>query len=342
MKKKVCIVKKPVSEKIYRFDPVGDREGKPSPYHHEFKDDQDFIVNPTLIKQIGWENCHESTPEGKALWLYMRLCQLFKYDEGIFFSSHRNHPNDDPYQSFNIADKTTANTLTTCFNFSRIAVKLLNQIEGVHALMIAVGLNQGHFRFGYYTDQVTVDAEPTSPHHHYNDMARVKLGLAPVGLQVLHGQALMQDLEKRIIPTMLPKLTPDLKEQIAWLKDETKLPEPEQIKLRPLVDNLRKNQIDGATTLQVLIDLNKRYEKAPYKMIRAAAINNKKIEPQLLIRKQNNLARIDLKTIELSNLPVPTFDAAFGHGDMVYADDGAEDYLDFVIGLSATNECEIK
>ncbi|MBO4822962.1 MAG: hypothetical protein J5580_00080 [Clostridia bacterium] len=342
MKKKVIVVKKSGAKKVYRFNPVGDRDGKPSPYHHEFKDDQDFTVNPTLIKQIGWENCHEATPEGKALWLYMRLCQLFKYDEGIFFSDHRNHPNDDPYRSFLVARETTVNTPTTCFNFSRIAVKLLNQIEGVHALMIAVGVNHGHFRFGYYTDQVTVDAEPTSPHHHYNDMARVKLGLAPVGLKVFHGQALMQALEARIIPAMLPKLTPDLKTQIAWIEDETKLPDREQIKLRPLVESLHKNQIDGATTLQVLIDLNKHYAEAPYKMMRAGIVNDKTVEPQLLIRKQNNLARVDLNKVELLNLPVPTFDYAFGHGEMIYANDDIEQYLDFVIGLSTTNDCEIK
>ena len=336
MKKKICIVKKPVVEKIYRFNPVGDRDGQPSPYHHEYHDQQDFVVNENLLQQIGWENCQEKTPEGRALWLYMRLCQLFKYDEGIFFSDHRQHPNDDPYKSFAIAGQTTAETPTTCFNFSRIAVKLLNQIEGVHALMITVGSNDGHFRFGYYTDKVTVDAEPTSPKHHYNDMARVKLGIAPQGLNVLYGQDLMQELEKRIVPKMLPHLTPDLEEELAWLRDEKQLPPVEQVKIKPLIDHLRQNNIDGATTLQVLFDLNRRYEKPPYKLLRAGFVRGEnKIDPQLLLRKDNRLARIDLASVELSNLPVPVFDMGFTYGDIVYANDEIEQYLDFSCSLAA-------
>lgn len=339
MKKKVCIVKKSAENSVYRFNPVGDRDGKASPYHKAFEDNQDFTINPLLMKEIGFEKCHETTPEGKALWLYMRLCLLLKYDEGIFFSEHRSHPNDDARQSFKIVSEVTAETPTTCFNFARIAVKLLNQIQGVHALMITVGYNDGHFRFGYYTDKVTVDAEPSSPHHHYNDMARVKLGLAPTGLNVLHGTELMQDLEQRIVPQMLPKLTPDLREQLAWLYDETKLPQPDQIKIKPLIEGMRKNGIDGATALQVLIDLNKHYEQKPYKFLRAGMIHTPGVvEPQLLVRKYNRLARLDLTEMELSDLPIPVFDKTFTRGEMVYANEEIDNYLEFACGLSAEQE----
>ena len=66
-------------KEIYRFDPICDREGKPSRYHKLFVDDEDFTINPTLLKQINFDNCRETTPEGRALWLYIRLCQILLF-----------------------------------------------------------------------------------------------------------------------------------------------------------------------------------------------------------------------------------------------------------------------
>ena len=134
MKKKICYVKKLPLNRVYRFNPVGDREGRPSVFHHLYQDEQDFTINPVLMQQIKFEDCHETTPEGKAVWLYVRLCQLLCYDEKYFFAQTCHKPNDDIHESFKIVGNVTAETPVTCFNFSRIAVKLLNQIPGVHAV----------------------------------------------------------------------------------------------------------------------------------------------------------------------------------------------------------------
>ncbi|MCQ2382214.1 MAG: hypothetical protein MJ054_02815, partial [Clostridia bacterium] len=71
-----------MAEEFYRFNPLLDRNGKPSKYHHYFVDDNNFNVNSTLIEQIDFSSCRETTAEGRAIWLYIRLCQLLQYDEG--------------------------------------------------------------------------------------------------------------------------------------------------------------------------------------------------------------------------------------------------------------------
>ena len=323
---------------FYRFDPVGDREGNPSRYHKKFEDEKDFNINTTLLKQINFASCHETTPEGKALWLYIRLCQLMKYDEGYFYSMNRNHPNDDPYKSFEIVDQVTAETPTTCFNFSRIAVKLLNQIPGVNALMIAVGGNCGHFRFGYYTDRVSVDAEPTSPNQHFNDLARAKLGIRPQGLRVFEGQEMMSELMQRLSNQMLMTTRRGLRDYVSCLQQlQQDIPNEPQIELEPLISILKKYGVDGNSIVQFLISLNHQYAQNPYDLMRAGMYNEKnKIQPQLLVREKAVLKRIDLTQMRVFGMTADEYSQYFYYGDMIYSDGGEDRYFQFSSDLHAS------
>lgn len=329
--------------KFYRFDPVCNRSGEVSRYHHRFVDEEDFTINPTLLKELNLESCRETTPEGRAVWLYLRLCQVLKYDEGYFFNSHRNHPNDDPYQSFKIVGDVTAETPTTCFNFSRIAVKLLNQIPGVHALMISVGDNLGHFRFGYYTDKVSVDAEPTTPVEHFNDMARAKLGIKPQGLKTFYGETLMQELIQRISSAMLLKTRRNMRDYMSWLRQTPINQQPTQIDIEPLVNNLKQHGVDGASTVQLLVNMNHQFAQPPYQLLRAGIVTaDNEVEPQLLvrekIRERIRLRRISLNDMQVKKLSVVAFDQAFTRGEMIYSDEDIDNYLSFSSGLNPENE----
>lgn len=305
---------------FYHFDPVGDRDGNPSRYHHRFEDEKDFNVNPTLLKQLQINTCPETTPEGRALWLYLRLCQVLKYDEGNFYDLYRNHPNDDPYQSFYLAGDVTAETPTTCFNFSRIAVKLLNQIPGVHALVIAVGKNEGHFRFGYYTDKVAVDAEPTTSKNHFNDLARAKLGIEPQGLNFLHGKELMQDLMRKVAPPLLVKKQQSLQQYLDVLKTLPKAQTKTQIDIMHLVDAFRQQGVDGASMVQLLFDMNRQFSQSPYNFARAALVDSfGTVQPQLLVRKgKQQIVRIDLTSMLSARLPMDVYEHLVDNEELVY------------------------
>lgn len=312
---------------FYRFNPVQNRSGAVSCFHKRYEDEQDFEINAQLLQEIKFEECTESTPEGKALWLYVRLCQLLKYDEGYFFKDQRQHPNDDPYKSFDIVQNVTAETPVTCFNFSRIAVKLLNQIAGVNALMISVGGNKGHFRFGYYTDKVSVDAEPTTPTNHYNDLARIKLGIKPQGLMVFEGKEIMQELENRIVTPMLLKTEKGLHEYIDLVHalEKERLGEP-QFKINYLVEELKQQGVDGATTTQLLIDMNRKFVQTPYRLSRMGINSNvgtkNKIIPQLLVREKQRetTTLIDLYEMNATSISQDDCMNMIHDGKLVYSD----------------------
>ena len=306
---------------FYRFQPVRDRAGNVSNFHREYVDDEDFTVNPRLVQQLQMETCTETTPEGKALWLYFRLCQLLKYDEGNYYSDFRHNPNDNPFNSVQVAGKVTAETPVTCFNFSRIAVKLLNQIEGVHALMIAVGSNLGHFRFGYYTDKVSVDAEPSVAKNHYNDMTRVKLGIEPQGLKVFNGKFIMEQLMERMAPQMLPKPQQGLRPYLDITQAEFKVPATTKVDLRYLMHELKAEGIDASSAVQLLLDMNRHFAQPPYYFMRAATVDSnedfRNLQPKLLVREKQTIFQIDLATFDVAELTPSAYREAVRERKMI-------------------------
>ncbi len=308
------------SKDFYRFDPVRTRDGAVSKFHREYVDDEDFTLSPRLLQQLGLDTCPETTPEGKALWVYFRLCQILKYDEGYYYSDFRHNPNDNPFGSVSIAGKVTAETPVTCFNFSRIAVKLLNQIEGVHALMISVGSNLGHFRFGYYTDKVSVDAEPSSPHNHYNDMTRVKLGIEPQGLKVFNGKFIMEQLMERMAPQLLVPQQ-GIQPYLDMIQAEYKIPATTKIDLRHLMNELKAEGLDGSSTVQLLLDVNRHFAQPPYQFMRVATVDSsetyRNLQPKLLVREKQDIFQIDLTTLDLAPLPFEEYQATFNDGKML-------------------------
>lgn len=307
---------------FYRFDPIRNRNGQVSPFQRRFEDEKDFAVNPRLLEQLALDTCPETTPEGKALWLYLRLCQVLKYDEGNFYRDYRYNPNDYPYDSLKVAGSITAETPVTCFNFSRIAVKLLNQIKGVHALMIAVGTNSGHFRFGYYTDKVSVDAEPITPQNHYNDIARVKLGIRPQGLVIFNGYETMCELADRIVPPMLAESQQGLHSYLEVLHSLPQASSKNQIKIEDLVEALKQQGIDGATLVQLLFNMNKQFRQPPYQFARTGLFTAfGDVQPQLLVRSGQKLERIALDTLTVSQLPTKTYETMVRRGELIYTDD---------------------
>lgn len=313
-------------EKNARYsDPLYVRLGDACKYDKCFEDEQDFKINPTLLEQIKFSDCQETTPEGKALWLYVRLCQLLKYDEGYFFKNQRRHPNDDPYKSFEIVESVTAETPVTCFNFSRIAVKLLKEFAGVNALIVSVGDGLEHFRFGYYTDRVAVNAEPTTPHNHYNDLARIKLGIKPQGLIIIEGDKMMQSLQNRIVPPMLAESERELHEYIDLINTmDQKIIGAPQIKVNYLIDELKNQGIDGATTTQLMIDINHKFVQKPYRLSRMA-INidegtKNKVIPQLLVREKQNSTLVDLYEMNTAQISNDDYKKMIHNNSLLYSD----------------------
>jgi len=299
-----------------------------------FIDEKDFQINPTLLKQIDFENrCHETTPEGKALWLYVRLCQLLKYDERYFYHDTCYNLNANYDKSFNLVEKVTANTPTTCFNFSRIAVKLSNQIPGVQANILSVG-ELGHFRYKFQTDNVAVVAEATTPNQHFTDMGRAKLGLKLQGLQIEQGQEKVLELMQSLTNKMLLSTRRNLREYIGCLQQLHDVPKDPQIEIEPLVAVSKKYGVDGNSLVQMLLSINHQFPRPPYRLMRLGIKDeNKQIMPQLLVREDKILKRIDLTDMRVFPFQAAEYFGAMKYGMMAHTDNYEPSYPGFFHGL---------
>ena len=319
MKKvKIVVKRKP----IYRFNPVGDRNGKPSKFHRLYRDLESFTVNPVLLQQLRVQDCHETTPEGKAVWLYMRLCQLLKYDEKTFYHASKHNINNDLEDSFKVVGNVTADTPVSCYNFARIATKLLNQIEGVRAVMIMVGNIKGHLRFGFYTDRITVDCEPTTSINHFNDLARVKLGMMPQGLKFLYGKWLETGLMQKVATPMLAKQA-TLTQYLSELKN---IPAAKQMSYLPvMVKKFQECGVDGNSAVQALLDWNRYFENPVCRLLRVGMLESKELRPQLLARENQKLWRIDLNQMQMFAMSTEELLSNLNNRRMVHVDEGEND-----------------
>ena len=300
-----------------------------------YVDEKDFQINPTLLKQIDFEKkCHETTPEGKALWLYIRLCQLLKYDEKCLYHYTRNNMNYNYQKSFSLVEQVNANVPTTCFNFSRIAVKLLNQIPGVKADIITMGDDNDHFRFNFKTDCVAVKAEPTAPNQHLTDTGRVKLGLKPQGLIFDQGDETMMTLVQSLSDKMLSSSHHDLREYLGNLQQLHDIPNDPQIQIEPLVAVAKKCGVDGNSLVQMMFSINHQFEQRPFSLMRVGIIDDKnQINPQLLVREDKILKRIDLMDLRVFPFEAAEYNKGMRQGYMVYRDGYEPEYPGFLHGL---------
>lgn len=330
---KKCIVK---IKGPYRFRPLRDRNDRVTKYEHLYTENQDFTVNPVLMQQIGFENCPETTPEGKALWLYMRLCQLLKFDETTFYNKVKRNPNNDIEDSFRIVGNVTAETPVSCFNFVRIATKLLNQIDGVHAVMIMVGKIKGHLRFGFYTDKITVDCEPTTSINHFNDMALAKLGIMPKGPIFMHGKWYEANLMQKVMGPMLASQR-GLQQYLNKLYcSSTNM---QMSYLPTMVDYFRQYGVDGNSAVQALLDLNRNHAEMAYQLLRVGMVKNDCVDPQLLVRSCQDLRRIDLNQMQIYPLSVDELLTNLEQGKMVCVDENEYDTEEELAHKRHLREC---
>ena len=283
-----------------------------------YQDQKDFTINPQLLTALALPSCPETTPEGQALWVYTKMCNLLNYDESYFYGS-KDNPNNSPLKSFDVVEQVVPGTFVTCYNFSRLAVKLLNQIAGVNATIIAEGTAMGHFRLGFYTDRVSVDLEPINTLDGYNDLARVKLGVLPAGLKVIYGEKLIERLLQKTVAPLVAANKQDLQVYLQTLRTIPADEEPVQIDFAELLTQCKAHGIDGATLVQLLYNMNRNFVQSPYDLARIGAVSADGVLPRLLIRQEDDLTEIDLQNLTMKPLALQDLQHALATQTMVEA-----------------------
>lgn len=171
--------------KTYKEDHIIEREGK-------------WQVHPILRQEVLEGMNNSWSPEEKGIYLYTRLCQILTYEEEYAFERFLiderfvGHISEEKLEQI-----SPENNQVLCFEFCKIAAKLLNEVQGITSKVIAEGINEGHYCLGFYTDKISVLLEAVSGLP--NDLTKAKLGL-PLG-----GINAVSDKEK-ILPAIVKKM----------------------------------------------------------------------------------------------------------------------------------------
>ncbi len=306
---------------FYTFQKIQRRDGQQSSIARAYQDPHDFMMNQKLLDALRLDTCPATTSEGRALWTYTKLCSVLKYDEGYMYHEYRDNLNDYPDRSFELVEQVTPATPITCYNFSRIAVKLLNQIPGIKATIIALGKNLGHFRFGFYSDKMSVDIEAINAVGSFNDLARAKLGMPPKGIKAIYGENLVNHLLAEVVTPWLKTQPQPITQYLTSLKKIPSTSSPTPIDFPMLLKTLQAHNITGTDALQVMLNMNVKFAQERYVMARAGTVTKQGVTPYLFVRQGEKIIAVDLEKMNIEPCDADLLRRYLAKDAVVYADD---------------------
>jgi hypothetical protein len=202
------------------------------------------------------------TLEERALYIYTKLCKVMKYDQGYFF---RNKLKDNRYEadfSKEQLESIGPDSKITCFDFSRIYTKFINEIDGdIEAVVVSHGLNQGHFSTGIYTDKVSLMLEPVNlGEDGNNDLMKAKNGMKLEGMKIISDRdGLVDKALKEAYPLVFGQEQTRISDYVSNLKDLPKeqIPNDFEMKFESFIQVLNERQIEGNEASLTLMSFEK-------------------------------------------------------------------------------------
>jgi len=146
-----------------------------------------WTVNPQL-KEVVYDGFPEDgTLEEKAMHIYCKLCGNLEYDEGYFYRDRLQEEKYTSDFSREHLESIIPHSKITCWDFSRIFMKLINELDGdIEAVLISNGINEGHYLVGLYTDRISTMIEAINGKSEgTNDILKAKLGLKFEGFEII-------------------------------------------------------------------------------------------------------------------------------------------------------------
>ncbi len=230
----------------------------------------------------------------------------------------------------------------TCYDFSRIYSKLINELDGdITAVMILQGMNEGHALAGFYTDNVSATVEAInvdSDKDSTNDLMKAKNGIKLKGIKTISDRAgiIEQSIDK-VYPQVLGKQPKSIKEYIQELKSipqEQDVPDDVVLKLQSLLEVMKANNISGNEFVQTLWGVSKtkyfgdtKLEQAFLGELQKDKDGNERYKRHILLRqpkqeKGQNFSRevylIDTDTLDLTTCFDQDIIARLNSGELIY------------------------
>ena len=223
-------------------------------------------VNPEFKKTIFKDMPNDLSLEEKAIYIYMKLCKELVYDEGYMY---RDKIGPDSYSSEFSKEKQESikpGSKVTCFEFSRICAKMINQLEGdIEAVLVLQGNNKGHMFTGFYTDNVSVNLELTN-NDPMNDITRANAGMELRGISANSDRKkILSEIKSKISSLVIDEKRLSIDDYLKLLNEfpaqQSDINFEEQnilkVKLQSLLDTMKTRKITQNEFTQLLIEMKK-------------------------------------------------------------------------------------
>ena len=178
--------------------------------NHKFKiirknEEPDFTINKDLKDYVYANMPKDLTIEEKAIYIYLKLCKTFSYNDGYFFRGYLGDKEFNDSFSKERLENINKDSKIICWDFARLYSKFINELGGnIEAVTIKIieGDNLNHYFTGFYTDNVSTILEAINKRMNgVNDLMKAKNGIKLDGVEIISDK-------KGIINNAINKLYP--------------------------------------------------------------------------------------------------------------------------------------
>jgi hypothetical protein len=228
-------------------------------------EEPDWKITSEIRETIFSDMPENLSLEEQAMYIYCKMCTVFSYDDGYLYRDKLNKVNYESTFSKEHLEGLMPSDKITCYDFSRMYAKLINELDGdITAVMILEGLNGGHAFAGFYTDNVSATVEAInvdSDKDSTNDLMKAKNGITLKGVKTISDRdGIIKQAIDKVYPQILGKQPQSIKEYIHELKSipqEQDVPNDIVLKLQSLLEIMKSNHILGNEFVQTLWGIGK-------------------------------------------------------------------------------------
>lgn len=300
-------------------------------------DEPDFTINPKLKESISNGMPKNLSLEEQAMYIYVKLCTILEYDEEYMYRDKGISSEFKSTFSEEHLEQIAPKSKITCFDFSRLYAKLINELDGdIEAVIISEGANQGHFSVGFYTDKISTVLEAINidgKKDPTNDLMKAKNGIKLRGIKPISDKTHVIDpaLEKAY-ESIYGRSALSIKGFVQQIKSLPKndIPDDLKLKLQSFIEVMLEKGITGNEFVQTLDGMYKSHffgagvEKA-YLGRRLEQNGEKHIQRMVLFRqstedeqKEPNLFLIDTSTLNIVEPTSQQLIEKLNNGNIVY------------------------
>ena len=273
-------------------------------------EEPDWTISPEIYKEIFEDMPQNLSLEEQAMYIYCKMCTIFSYDEGYLYRDKLNKINYESTFSKEHLESLVPGSKITCYDFSRIYTKLINELDGdITAVLILEGANEGHALSGFYTHNVSATVEAINvsdtQKDSTNDLMKAKNGIKLRGINTISDRnGIIQKAINTVYPQVLGKQPVSIKQYIQELKSipqDQNIPNDVVLKLQSLLEVMKVNNVFGNEFTQTLWGVGKtnyfgnvKLEKAYLGELQKKQNGQEKYKRHILLRPHENEKNVNL------------------------------------------------